>query len=217
MDDVERPAEDEVPVTADRSAERSLPPTASLPRVRALVRAHFGFVWRSALRLGLPEDAADDAAQQVFIVLARRIDDVEEGAEKAFLYRTTTHVVAELRRSHARRVSRVRAGEDEELAAAADPDPGPDEALERKRARALLDAVLDELDDDVRQVFVLFELEHLPVPEIARLLDIPEGTASSRLRRGREQFQKIADRLRARAEHARAAKARAAGPERREP
>ncbi len=211
MDEVDRPTEDEVPVTATRPA--------SLPRVRALVRAHFGFVWRSALRLGLPEDAADDAAQQVFIVLARRIDDVEEGAEKSFLYRTTTHVVAELRRSHARRVARVRGGDDEELAAATDPDPGPDEALERKRARALLDTVLDQLDDDVRQVFVLFELEHLAVPEIARLLDIPEGTASSRLRRGREQFQKIADRLRARENHARQARAPrpGPGPERREP
>lgn len=176
------------PVTASRSAER----------VRALVRAHFGFVWRSALRLGLPEDGADDAAQQVFIVLARRIDDVEEGAEKSFLYRTTTHVVAELRRSHARRTARVRSGDEAEIDGAIDPEPGPDEALERKRARALLSEVLDKLEDDVRQVFVLFELEHLPVPEIARLLDIPEGTASSRLRRGREQFQKIAERLRAR-------------------
>lgn len=203
MDEVTRREDDDAPVTASRSAER----------VRALVRTHFGFVWRSALRLGLPEDAADDAAQQVFIVLARRIEDVEEGAEKAFLYRTTTHVVAELRRSHARRIARVRAGDDEELADARDPDPGPDEALEQKRARAMLASILEKLDDDVRQVFVLFELEHLPVPEIARLLDLPEGTASSRLRRGREQFQKIAERMRARAEHARVTASKSEGRE----
>jgi RNA polymerase sigma-70 factor (ECF subfamily) len=203
VDEVTRREDDDAPVTASRSAER----------VRALVRTHFGFVWRSALRLGLPEDAADDAAQQVFIVLARRIEDVEEGAEKAFLYRTTTHVVAELRRSHARRIARVRAGDDEELADARDPDPGPDEALEQKRARAMLASILEKLDDDVRQVFVLFELEHLPVPEIARLLDLPEGTASSRLRRGREQFQKIAERMRARAEHARVTASKSEGRE----
>ncbi len=185
--------EEAAPVTASAGA------TASVERVRAIVRAHFGFVWRSALRLGLPEDGADDAAQQVFIVLARRIDDVEEGSEKAFLYRTTAHVVAELRRSHARRTARVRPGEEAELDAAADPDPGPEAALEKKRARALLDEILEQLDDDVRQVFVLFELEHMPVPEIVRLIEVPEGTAASRLRRGREQFQRIADRMRARA------------------
>ncbi|CAN5122494.1 hypothetical protein BH09MYX1_BH09MYX1_32680 [soil metagenome] len=180
--------DDATPVTSNRSMER----------VRVLVRAHFGFVWRSALRLGLPEDGADDAAQHVFIVLARRIDDVEEGAEKSFLYRTTAHVVAELRRNHARRTARVRTGDDAEIDAATDPEPGPDEALERKRARVLLAEILEKLDGDVRQVFVLFELEHMQVPEIARLLGIPEGTASSRLRRCREQFQKIADRVRAR-------------------
>ncbi len=184
-------SEDAAPVTASRSAER----------VRALVRSYFAFVWRSALRLGLPEDAADDAAQQVFIVLARRIDDVEEGAEKAFLYRTTAHVVAELRRNHARRTARVRHGEEGELDGAPDPEPGPEEALDRKRARALLATILDGLEDDVRQVFVLFELEHVPVAEIASLLGIPEGTAASRLRRGREQFQRIAERMRARSAH----------------
>lgn len=190
----------EEPLTSRRT-ESSTSVTTGPERVRALVRAHFSFVWRSALRLGLPEDAADDAAQQVFIVLARRIDDVEEGAEKAFLYRTTAHVVAELRRTHARRTARVRPGEEGEIDGAEDPHPGPDEALDKKRARAMLAAILEGLEDDVRQVFVLFELEHVPVPEIASLLEIPEGTAASRLRRGREQFQRIAERMRARDLH----------------
>jgi len=110
---------------SSRSEELDAQPVAagvpSIERLRAIVRAHFSFVWRTALRLGLPEDAADDAAQQVFIVLARRIDDVTEGSEKAFLYRTTAHVVAEARRTHARRAQRMKPADDVEIDAAKHP------------------------------------------------------------------------------------------------
>jgi hypothetical protein len=42
---------------------------------------------------------------------------------------------------------------------------------------------------ELRAVFVLYELEQLTLPEIAELAAIPLGTATSRLRRAREQFQ----------------------------
>jgi RNA polymerase sigma-70 factor (ECF subfamily) len=50
---------------------------------------------------------------------------------------------------------------------------------------------------DLRAVFVLFELEGLEVREIAALHEIPAGTASSRLRRAREEFSTLAKRARA--------------------
>jgi RNA polymerase sigma-70 factor (ECF subfamily) len=62
----------------------------------------------------------------------------------------------------------------------------------------LLDEVLDAMTMDLRTVFVLFELEELPTAEIARLLEIPVGTAASRLRRAREEFHVLAKRVRAR-------------------
>jgi len=49
--------------------------------------------------------------------------------------------------------------------------------------------VLDAMPFDLRAAFVLFELDELTIPEIATLLHIPEGTASSRLRRAREDFR----------------------------
>jgi RNA polymerase sigma-70 factor (ECF subfamily) len=57
-------------------------------------------------------------------------------------------------------------------------------------------AALDELSPDQRAVFVLHELEGFSVPEIAQLLDIRQGTAASRLGRGRRNFQESAARLR---------------------
>ncbi len=51
---------------------------------------------------------------------------------------------------------------------------------------------------EMRAVFVLFELEEMPSTEIAEVLAIPIGTVASRLRRAREEFQRIVARLKAR-------------------
>jgi RNA polymerase sigma-70 factor (ECF subfamily) len=76
-------------------------------------------------------------------------------------------------------------------------EASPEQALEQRRARALLDTVLARLPLELRTVFVLFELEGLPIRDIAELEEIPIGTAGSRLRRAREEFSAIAKRVRA--------------------
>ena len=75
--------------------------------------------------------------------------------------------------------------------------PSPEEQLAQGQAREVLDEVLAALPPELRSVFVLFELEGLEVREIAALEEIPLGTASSRLRRAREEFSAIAKRVRA--------------------
>jgi RNA polymerase sigma-70 factor (ECF subfamily) len=50
---------------------------------------------------------------------------------------------------------------------------------------------LQQLPQDSRTVFILFELEALSSPEIAALIDVPLGTVASRLRRAREQFRTL--------------------------
>ena len=74
--------------------------------------------------------------------------------------------------------------------------------MEMKQARALLDEVLDAMEEDLRVVFVLFELEGVPTEEIAAMLGLAKGTVASRLRRAREEFHAIARRVQARARHA---------------
>jgi len=75
--------------------------------------------------------------------------------------------------------------------------PTPEESLEQRRALALLDSALARLPLELRTVLVLFELEGLEVTRIAEIEGIPLGTASSRLRRARQEFSAIAKRLRA--------------------
>ncbi|MDI1451323.1 sigma-70 family RNA polymerase sigma factor [Polyangium sp. 6x1] len=169
-------------------------------RFRAIRDEHFEFVWRSVRRLGVPDADVDDAAQQVFIVLSRRLDEIAAGSERAFLFGTAMRVAMQVRRTLRRR-GEVSLSEDASAGPALEPpDTGPDaeELLAQRRARAMLDEVLETLPLDVRAVFVLFELEEMRVPEIASLLGIPLGTAASRLRRGRELFQEELTRLQAR-------------------
>jgi RNA polymerase sigma-70 factor (ECF subfamily) len=163
-------------------------------RLRAIFADHFDFIWRSLRRLGLSNDRADDAAQSVFVVASRRLDAIEVGRERAFLFATAIRVASDVRRSTLRR--REVPGED--VAEPTDPRPHPDELLDQRRARAVLDTVLDALPMELRVVFVLFELEEMATPQIAALLSIKPGTAASRLRRAREEFQSTLARMKAR-------------------
>jgi RNA polymerase sigma-70 factor (ECF subfamily) len=153
----------------------------------------FQFTWRSLRRLGVPEAAVDDAAQRVFEVATRKLASIRPGAERAFLFNTAVRVASSMRRHTATR----RETSDEALEEHVDPAPRPDDATERKRQREQLDALLDALPMELRTVFVLFELEGLSSVEIGVLLDIPTGTAASRLRRAREHFQAEVKRLHA--------------------
>ena len=160
-------------------------------RLRELFDRHYDFVWRLARRLGAPAEAADDAAQQVFIVAHNKLDRIEHGKERAFLFGTAARVTANLRR----RSQPPRASTSPE--ATADAGPDPEERLEHARRRQVLDGILDSLGEDARGVLVLHELEGLTMLEIAELLQVPPGTVASRLRRARAQFERAVSRYQA--------------------
>ena len=61
-----------------------------------------------------------------------------------------------------------------------------------------LHAILDEIDDDKRAVFVLAELEQMTVPEIAEAVEANVNTVYSRLRAARRDFDQAVLRHRAR-------------------
>jgi RNA polymerase sigma-70 factor, ECF subfamily len=166
-------------------------------RLEKVATEQYSLIWRFLRRIGVAQGAADDAAQQVFVVLSQKIGRVEPGLERAFLFQTALRVAMAIRRGYAQR--REALGDDA-LDEMRDPGPLPDANTEEVQHRAYLDRILDALPQDLRVVFVLYELEELPLPGIATLLGIPLGTATSRLRRARETFSSEASRLRARLE-----------------
>ena len=186
-----------IAMTVDESPEpraRSLAPEKDA-RLRALVRDHLDFTWRSLRRLGLPPDVADDAVQRVFVVVNAKLDSIKPGSERAFLFNTALRIASSEKRTFARR-REVMDGETAD--AVGDSAVAVDEQLGRHQARAVLEDLLQELEMDMRAVFVLFELEELSTVEIAATLEIPMGTVSSRLRRARDEFQAAAKRYQAR-------------------
>jgi RNA polymerase sigma-70 factor, ECF subfamily len=180
----------------DWAGEERAPATPSAAdgvRLRGMVAEHFEVIWRSLARMGVREAEISDCAQQVFLVASRKLSSIVVGSERSFLLGTALRVAADAKRTQHRRRE---VPEDEAL----DPpslDPLPDEVAEQRRLRAVLDTVLAAMPEDLRVVFVLFELEEMSTPEIAALLDIPAGTAASRLRRAREDFDRRITRLRA--------------------
>jgi RNA polymerase sigma-70 factor (ECF subfamily) len=140
-------------------------------------------IWRYLRRLGLTAAEADDAVQQVFLVLARKLHAVKVGAERAYGYEVASRVAADVRRTAARRY------EVAELEEHGDATNGPEALLEERRRLSLLDAILASMSVDLRQVFALYEIEELSVKEIAAILKVPLGTVASRLRRAREEFK----------------------------
>lgn len=157
-------------------------------RLRQVVSEHFEVLWRFLRRLGIADGDTDDAAQEVVLVLARKLDQVEVGAERSFVLSTAFRVASGFRRAARRR----REVDDGELAGFESPGLGPEALAEKQRLRAVLQRVLNELPLELRVVFVLYELEELTMAEIAATLELPPGTVASRLRRAREQFETLA-------------------------
>jgi RNA polymerase sigma-70 factor, ECF subfamily len=167
---------------------------AAQARFRSMIDAHFAVVWRYLGGLGVPPANVDDAAQQVFLVAAAKILSIEPGLERSFLLGTAHGVAANARRSNERR--REVHG-DAALATQADHAPDPEQNVGSREAAEILDAFLASLPEELRTVFMLFELEGMTMASIAESLHIPPGTVASRLRRAREDFHEMAKRVQA--------------------
>jgi RNA polymerase sigma-70 factor, ECF subfamily len=161
------------------------PKADSIPRrqtrMRALMVDNVRFVTRTLSKAGVPRSDLDDEVQRTFIVAAGRLDDVRDGAERSFLFQVARNTASHARRTLARR----REVASDQLPEWLEAHTTPEDLIARKQTRNLLDGILAGMDESLRAVFILFELEELDTVEIAQLLPIPRGTVASRLRRAR--------------------------------
>lgn len=155
----------------------------------ALVASQYDFIWRVLRGFGLSRSDAEDAAQQVFMIAARKFDAIAPDKARSFVYGTAMHVASNARRGLRRR----REVPSDEADRPEHESRGPERTASLEQARALLGELLRELPEKQRRVLVLAELEQLEVPEIAALERIPVGTAASRLRLARKQFRELLD------------------------
>jgi RNA polymerase sigma-70 factor (ECF subfamily) len=152
-----------------------------------LYSEHFAFVWRNLRRLGVPEVGLRDAAQDVFLVVHRRLAEFEgRGTIEAWLYSILRRVAAD----HRRRGRRKDLGEQQQAEGVADAsESGPEAKAARGEALQLLLKLLNQLDEDKREVLVLVDLEGMSVPEAAEVVGCNLNTVYSRLRAARQAMQ----------------------------
>ncbi len=164
----------------------STPNALSKQQLAAALVQHLPRVWRVARRMGLSPATAEEAAQDAFVILFQKMDRIEPGKELAFLLSTVTLICQNLRRksSFCREVVQP----PELLELVADGKTVLD-LVEEKQAKELVDEILGQLSEPLRVVFVFYELERLTLVEISEILEIPLGTAGSRLRLARKAFR----------------------------
>lgn len=157
---------------------------------------HADTVWRNLLRMGLRPPALEDALQDVFLVVHRRLGDFEQrSALKTWIIGITLRVASDhLRRS--RRLWQLHGELSPELPDGGRNDPG-ELAAERQAVR-LLHAALAELDEPKRAVFILSEIEEMSAREIAGIVGVSVNTVASRLKAARHKFSAVLRRYRAR-------------------
>ena len=157
----------------------------------ATVREHAAFVWRALRHLGVAEEQLEDVSQEVLIIVCRNLAGFRgESAVTTWIYGICRNVAADARRRRAR--SREQLCErPPELSTA------EEQTAEVQRSELLrhLREVLQALPEPMRMVFVLFEIESLPMNEVAAAMGCTASTAYSRLYAAREQVRRALLRL----------------------
>lgn len=162
-----------------------------MPTFDQLFHENIHYVGRTLRYLGVAEASVEDACQEVFVILHRRLKDYQEvGTLRAWVRQVCVLVAHNQRRTVRRRREDVRGDLPEPSAL-----PEQQRDVELGQLRERLRAVLDELPAQQRDVFVLFEIEGLTMVEVAATLSCPLQTAYSRLHsaraRVRAQVQEI--------------------------
>lgn len=156
------------------------------PTFREVFDQHADYVWRTLHHLGVPSSDLADVSQEVFVVVHRRLPDWEPRHPiRTWLYAICRNQAKDRAvRAHVRREFAS-----EEVPDRIDPVTPHDE-VDARQALARLHAVLEGIDREQREVFLMYELEGIAMEDIARAMDCPLKTAYSRLRLARTHVER---------------------------
>jgi RNA polymerase sigma-70 factor (ECF subfamily) len=170
-------------VAVPQPESRRLSPSFSFEQV---YRSQAGFVRASLTRQGLSSHSLDDALQDVFVVVFRRMSEFTGGNRllRSWLYSIARRVASH----HHRTVRRSRARELVE-GALVDTSPCPLERIVQDESSRCIAVLLASLGADKAKLIVLADVEERSVPEIATLTGTNSSTVYTRLRRARLELR----------------------------
>ena len=175
----------------------SPPPSFVPPTVadfRSIFEAHGPFVTRALRYLEVPSSDRHDLRQEIFVVVHRKLHEYDGRIPlRSWIYGICVRMASTYRRSaRVRRQATFRYSE---------PDHTPiniaahqDRDLDSRRAYAHAEALLDKLDEEKRQVFLLYEMEGLTMIDVAATVGCPLQTAYSRLHAARRAMRVLLQR-----------------------
>lgn len=161
---------------------KPVPPTFELT-----YRKHVGFVLRQLQRFGVTGGDIEDAAQEVFVTVHRRLGEYDpaRASLKTWIYGIVRGVAANRRRL----IERRGAAYDEATRVTPEPPPNPETQLEQRRAVELVEDFLSDLSSERRAVFELVDIEGFTSTEAAEALEMNINTVGTRLRAARKEFR----------------------------
>lgn len=170
---------------------------AAVPTFEEIYDAHAEALWRCARAMGVAEQSVPDILQEVFVVVHRRMSELEHSdGIRTWLTRILIRVIQQDRRAYRRKREHLdELGDD-----IVDAKSNADELVAQKQATEMLMQILDAMHEERRAVFVLMEIEQLTAPETADALGVNLNTVYSRLRLARRDYNETLERLRTHAE-----------------
>ena len=158
-----------------------------------LIENYAEMVYRVAFRILQDPHDAEDAMQEAFLTVYRRIGSFRGDSKfSTWLYRITSNAALDMIRARQRKQGQDIAWDDTEEEGAPLPDtvtPLPEEVLMRQETIALLEEALQHLSPKLRTAVILYELEGLSMKEVADVLGISESAAKVRVHRARLLLQ----------------------------
>jgi RNA polymerase sigma-70 factor (ECF subfamily) len=177
-----------VPVGSDAHVQSGVDQRVDVPSFEQIFIRYAPYILHALPYLGVTEADVEDVCQEVFTTVCQNINRFEgRSSLRTWIYGICLHKVLNYRRAAYRRRERLDPGSEQGVEC---PQLGD---LEQKQTRGILQEALAALEEKKREVFVLYEIEELPMSEIAQALGCPLFTAYSRLYAARRDIKKAVE------------------------
>ena len=159
-------------------------------RFRQIYDDWFDHVLKWLYAFGVPSSDTEDLAQEIFLVVRRKLSRFDGNNLAGWLYRITQLTVRDHRRRSWFKNLVVRRREID-LAEVSHGSESPERRYEQRENRRIFQELMEKMSEKRRTTFVLFEVEGYSGQEIAQMHDVPLGTVWTRLHHARKDFRRL--------------------------
>ena len=159
-------------------------------RFREIYETWFDHILKWLYAFGVPSSETEDLAQEIFLVVRRKLARFDGNNLPGWLYRITQLTVRDHRRRSWFKNLVVRRREID-LTEVSHGGQSPERRYEQHENQRIFQGLMQQMSEKRRTTFVLFEVEGYSGQEIAEMHDVPLGTVWTRLHHARKDFRRL--------------------------